>query len=372
MGGKYPAWAGWLLGGLLALILAALAWWLLAPKAELPEAPVALLTPTEPAATPEVPAAEPTATAEPMAPRFDVVRVKPDGAALVAGLGEPGATMRVLIDGAEVQSADTDAAGNFVSMFTIAPADAPRVLTLEEELADGTRIASSESVIVEPFTGPEIIAAATPEAAPEAVPAPDAAPESAPEPAPEAPLELAASEAPRVLLATPEGIRVLQDDRPAAQLSIDSIAYDDAGEVALAGRGAGEDNLRIYLDNAPVRTAQVDTEGNWRAPLPEVGAGVYTLRVDALDAEGQVTSRVETPFKREEPEVLAAVAAQATGPATSVTIQPGNTLWAIAEGRYGSGYLYVQIYRANRDQIRNPDLIYPGQVFALPGEAAAE
>ena len=48
------------------------------------------------------------------------------------------------------------------------------------------------------------------------------------------------------------------------------------------------------------------------------------------------------------------------------TVQPGATLWAIAEERYGAGILYVTVFEANRDRIRNPDLIYPGQVFILP------
>jgi nucleoid-associated protein YgaU len=34
----------------------------------------------------------------------------------------------------------------------------------------------------------------------------------------------------------------------------------------------------------------------------------------------------------------------------------------------GSGFDYVQIFNANRDQIRDPDLIYPGQVFTIPAQ----
>lgn len=53
---------------------------------------------------------------------------------------------------------------------------------------------------------------------------------------------------------------------------------------------------------------------------------------------------------------------------TAVTVQPGNTLWAIARENYGEGILYVRLYEANRDRIRDPDLIYPGQVFDIPRE----
>ena len=49
-----------------------------------------------------------------------------------------------------------------------------------------------------------------------------------------------------------------------------------------------------------------------------------------------------------------------------VTVQPGNTLWAIARESYGEGPLFVRVFEANRDRIRDPDLIYPGQIFEIP------
>ncbi|MBS0564700.1 MAG: LysM peptidoglycan-binding domain-containing protein, partial [Proteobacteria bacterium] len=49
-----------------------------------------------------------------------------------------------------------------------------------------------------------------------------------------------------------------------------------------------------------------------------------------------------------------------------ITVQPGFTLWGIARKSYGDGFLYVRVYEANKDQIRDPDLIYPGQVFTVP------
>jgi nucleoid-associated protein YgaU len=51
---------------------------------------------------------------------------------------------------------------------------------------------------------------------------------------------------------------------------------------------------------------------------------------------------------------------------TLVTVQPGHTLWRLSREHYGEGTRYIRIYSANRAQIRNPDLIYPGQIFAIP------
>jgi len=85
---------------------------------------------------------------------------------------------------------------------------------------------------------------------------------------------------------------------------------------------------------------------------------------------GTVTSRLETPFKREAREDLAENAAQNASDNTAlvraVTVQEGDTLWAISQERYGNGVLYVRVFEANQKDIRDPDLIYPGQIFTLP------
>jgi LysM repeat protein len=47
-------------------------------------------------------------------------------------------------------------------------------------------------------------------------------------------------------------------------------------------------------------------------------------------------------------------------------VRRGDTLWAIAKKYYGSGLQYPKIYNANRDKIKNPNLIYPGQKLVIP------
>ena len=225
-------------------------------------------------------------------------------------------------------------------------------------------------------------------------------PEVAPEEAPAVEVAPVAEAAPAALLVTDEGAKVLQSasDMPpelVANITIDTITYTPEGAVQLAGRGTPERVVRLYLDNAPLSEATISTAGDWAVTLPEVAAGIYTLRADQVDAAGAVTSRFETPFKRETVEALAAAsagdaaeavavadeepgaegeavvaaqeepAAAAVAP-VSVTVQPGFTLWQIATEQLGAGTRYVQVFEANKDQIRDPDLIYPGQVFAIP------
>ena len=151
------------------------------------------------------------------------------------------------------------------------------------------------------------------------------------------------------------------------RIALDTITYSDQGEVRLAGRAQAQtSSVRVYLDNRSVGALEVDRQGRWRGDIEDIKTGIYTLRVDELDQGGDVISRVETPFKRESPEVLARATADKDGPIKAVTVQEGATLWAIARERYGDPTLYVRVFAASRSSICDPDLIYPGQVFDLP------
>ena len=169
-----------------------------------------------------------------------------------------------------------------------------------------------------------------------------------------------------VLKSDAEGVSLL-NSIVASEVALDTIGYSELGEVQLTGRAKPDTaKVRVYLDNRSVISLPVDAEGRWRGDLPNVDEGVYTLRVDEVSAQGTVSSRVETPFKRESAAVLEQAAAKAEGPIKSITVQAGATLWAIARDRYGDGTLYLRVVEANGDSIRDPDLIYPGQVFDLP------
>lgn len=52
-------------------------------------------------------------------------------------------------------------------------------------------------------------------------------------------------------------------------------------------------------------------------------------------------------------------------------VKSGDTLWGIAQKALGDGSRWREIYELNKDQIQNPDLIFPGQAFKLPGDAKA-
>lgn len=333
----------------------------------------------------DTPAPEVVETPEPeiapLAPSLDTFRVESDGTTVFAGRAEPLQVIDIMLDGELVERVTADSSGAFVAFPLLSFSDQSRALSLIAD-PEGAATASAETYLIAPIIAP-VVAEVVPEPAPEplAVDAPEPTPEEAPATAtfiaiPTPQIAPAQPAAPAVLVATAEGVRVIQNtpsDTPPevlANVALDSITYDPSGDVLISGRATGDGSVQVYLDNQPVTTSRIVEGGSWRTDLPDIDTGVYTLRVDQVDAAGEVVSRIETPFKREEPEVVAqALAAQTEQPDFQVammTVQPGTTLWAIARDQFGEGVMYVEVFEANRDRIRDPDLIYPGQVFRMP------
>ncbi len=367
------------------------------PEPPPPPGPASRTAAAEPSAAPPKPTeltpTPPKVLIDHPEPAFDVVRVETDGSALVAGRAVRGTTVTILLDGQELQTTIADPTGRFAALLDLVPDGKPHRVTLRMAMSDGQQILSAESVLIAPLT-----------------PAADLA--DADEP----------PEAPTALLVSETGVRVMQPEGEdvtvaVTEVTIDTIAYAADGAVLLSGRGLAGDYVRIYLDNAEKATVPIGADGTWSTSLPLVAPGLYTLRADQLKASGDVAARFETPFKRETDETIAAAMqargdlpppAQTGAPATpapiagegapglatapdaapalaapgapalnaaadtpaggpiTVTVQPGFTLWRIAQENFGNGVLYVQVYEANRDRIRDADLIYPGQVFTLP------
>jgi hypothetical protein len=145
-----------------------------------------------------------------------------------------------------------------------------------------------------------------------------------------------------------------------AGVVLDIVDYDERGDVVFAGRAEPNRLVRLYADNELVGTAVADAAGDWQLTVDRpISVGDHELRVDAVADNGEVVARVALPFTR------AAVSSIVLRD-DRVIVQPGNSLWRIARATYGQGIRFTVIYEANRTQIRDPDLIYPGQIFTIP------
>ncbi|MFM9859007.1 LysM peptidoglycan-binding domain-containing protein [Pseudoxanthobacter sp. M-2] len=201
-------------------------------------------------------------------------------------------------------------------------------------------------------------------------------------------------------------------ETPAAAALAVGMVEKDGDTVTVTGASLPGATVRLYVNDAPVGEAVADAAGRWTFTGPHtVGPGDHTVRADQVDpATGTVMARSAVPFEvlsaaeiadapatpetpavvlppptvaetamiAAAPEPAAPAAAAGTTAARAdaaagagmrkIRIRKGDDLWTLAERYYGKrrGVRYTAIYRANRKQIRNPDLIYPGQVFVIP------
>lgn len=254
---------------------------------------------------------------------FDIVRVEEDGSMVAAGKGKEGAAFS-LMDGESVLA---EVSVNDNGEWVYIPSEPLAVGAHEIWLRDSSGNSREESEVVvvnvpEPKNNEEVLTV--------------------------------------MMSSDAEDVNVVQAPAPKIRIDLDirSVNYvNDAFIVRGTAHEAGR--INVYADNLFL--------GNVRAEGPEWSLRVskkleagrkYLIRADKVDAYGKVTARVEVPFEMEK--------GLEQNKRRRIRIVKGDCLWSIAKQLYGSGFAYVTIYQANKNQIKDPNLIYPNQVFVLP------
>lgn len=343
------------------------------PAAPAPAAPKPVATSPQPAPAPATtPATAPPVQAAPVAPvktatapasqtevpRFDIVRVDPSGHAVLAGRAAPGSEVTVYDDGRVIGRATADGDGNWVLVLDQPLPSGQGQLTLSATSKDGA-VTRSDGVVA--LLVPERATNPTPAAQTQATTSPPAAtPMTAETPA-------AKTETPIAVLVPKEGPATTLQLPPLKgkgeeRLSMDLVEYGTKGNVILEGRAAPGARIDAYINNKRVGSATAGQDGKWRIITDqEVAAGRYQLKLESHNEAGKQVAELTMPFERAVlPEQI---------PGDLVIVQPGNSLWRIARRSYGHGRRYVEIYHANRNQISNPQLIFPGQLLQIPGKS---
>ena len=293
--------------------------------------PAASLAPP-PASRPEsAKPAEPPPSAAVMAPSFDVARIDRDGRAVIAGRATPGAKIVLLDGGKEIARGEADAKGEWVLLIQDPPlAPGQHELRVVQHV-EGRAPATSEQAVV--------------------VAVPDRS---------------NTADETLVMIVPPGGAPTLVQSPSAAgvpksnDLQLSTLDYDDHGHVTISGQSLVASTVRAYIDDKVAAEAVAGKDGRWRmVPGEPIEPGKHVLRLDRLGQNGKPIARLELPFER-------LVAAPGAGDSRKLSIVKGDNLWNIARAHYGEGLQYTVIFNANKDQIRDPDLIYPGQNFSLP------
>jgi len=175
-------------------------------------------------------------------------------------------------------------------------------------------------------------------------------------------------------------------DVPAAAPDAPTVTVEavesEKDKVFVAGTGEPGSSVRVYVGDEFQGEAKVGSGGKWLIEGGKnISEGNVEVRADLIGEDGSsVDARAAVTFEKEQDKqiVLTKVVASGEGAGADgqgaevkkslpvVIIRKGDNLWRISRRLYGEGVRYTTIYKANQQQIRNPDLIYPGQVFLTP------
>ncbi|MCK1640119.1 LysM peptidoglycan-binding domain-containing protein [Bradyrhizobium sp. 157] len=303
-------------------------------------------------------------------PAFDVARIEPNGEAVIAGRAAPGVTVELLRNGELHDRVVADQSGQFAMIPRPLP-PGTYDLTLRAKQPDGRQTMSKQSVTValEPNLKERPVVA------------------------------LMAPNKPTVVMSQPA-----QPKGETAAVVVEAVETEAGGKFHVSGRARAGAPVRLYLNDSFIASVTAGADGRFAVTINEgIGPGNYRVRLDEVDSKsGAVRGRAEVPFNAPDPVVTASVPPR-TSPSkpdsvalakpqvadasaalpdvtnsssvvvpkiTTTTVSRGDSLWRISQATLGAGTRYATIYKANREQIRNPNLIYPGQTFVIPnGEA---
>ena len=155
-------------------------------------------------------------------------------------------------------------------------------------------------------------------------------------------------------------------------------AAEELAELMAVETEAEEPRVEVPSESAVVAKAeaeaqppavQVETETAPEKPLAQAVTQVEVNvqpEVAALDGQDEQSSNGGSAVVEGLPAETAPTLRAPSKKFRVRTVQPGSTLWAIAKESYGAGIEYFKVFEANKERIRDPDLIYPGQVFEIP------
>lgn len=277
-------------------------------------------------------------------PTFDVVRVSREGTGVIAGRAEPHSDVVVKAGNSVIGSAAANKNGEWVLIFQKPLDPGSQKLTLQAQRGDRAPVVSDDVVVISVPQREETRFAPGADEGVVAV------------------LSPRDGSGPSKVLQKPGQIK----NGPLENLlTVDTLDYDGSGRAIMTGRAQPGSKIRLYLDNQFLDTVTADDSGEWQfMPESTIAAGEHVLRLDQMLEGDDVRLRIEQPFNRTKPLDTTLAEGQ-------VEVQPGNSLWHIARRVYGAGILYTVIFKENKNQIRDPDLIYPDQLFRLPSAESA-
>ena len=274
---------------------------------------------------------------------IEIARVKPDGAAVVAGNSLPGAVISVFEDKILLGKTTADSNGEWVVVLEKRLGPGQHLISVAAELENGKSIMANTSIAIEIYgdqsTKPLVALL------------------------PENQIDMP------ILLQSPddeatEKIAEVPSKSAVAQIWPRSLVWQGESKLSIGGQSRGGVRVKISTNGTFFGDALVLADGGWQVTGQiYTNRQIYRLEFALVDNTGQAVATYTLPVRTRDLQ-------KGLDGAQLVIVNKGDALWRIAYRSFGEGVRYIDIVRKNTGDINNPDLIFPNQIFVLPKSPA--
>ena len=277
-------------------------------------------------------------------PKVDILKVSPDGSYIIAGKGKPNSTISILEKGNKIESVDADESGSWVIVSKDNLESGDNLLIINQDNIDGSSTQSKEIYVTKidkkNETKPLVIEIENDDGGK---------------------LSIIQSPSIKKLESNVENNLTLSKKQINKKnvFKIQSVSFSQDGSLSIQGIANYGSNIEILV-NKNLSSIFLKNKPEWIFNSSyKLGYGMHKLVANLKSQNNTILDSITLPFMRSE---------MPSGelPDNYVLIKPGDMLWTISFKIYGNPLKYIEIYEENRDQITNPDLIFPGQVFSIP------
>ena len=277
-------------------------------------------------------------------PKVDILKVSPDGSYIIAGKGKPNSTISILEKGNKIESVDADESGSWVIVSKDNLESGDNLLIINQDNIDGSSTQSKEIYVTKidkkNETKPLVIEIENDDGGK---------------------LSIIQSPSIKKLESNVENSLTLSKKQINKKnvFKIQSVSFSQDGSLSIQGIANYGSNIEILV-NKNLSSIFLKNKPEWIFNSSyKLGYGMHKLVANLKSKNNTILDSITLPFMRSE---------MPSGelPDNYVLIKPGDMLWTISFKIYGNPLKYIEIYEENRDQITNPDLIFPGQVFSIP------
>ena len=279
-------------------------------------------------------------------PEIDIIKVSPDGSFVIAGKGQPNSNINILNKGDLIDSSIVNSDGNWVVVSKENLKTGDNLISIDQINNNGLVLRHKQLFItkIDEHKKDQPLVISVPNKNSEDI-------------------SIIQQPSEKQKIYKVEKDLGIQKKIKSNQkiFNVKTIFFNENGFVSIKGKVNFGKKIELYINKKIMETIKIENS-KWQYNSDKIiDYGLHDLLVVLKSDKDEILDKITLPFMRIEMPYNDV-------PENFILIKPGDMLWTIAYRLYGDPFKYIQIFEENKDQITNPDLIFPGQLFSIPLE----